>query len=274
MRVSINIAIVCAVVAGLALPVSAQAPRSRMTTVTMGNPAPAPRLPYTAEYKNSRVQTLVNGTTITHESTELVALDSQGRRMYSTTTIPLLENQTPITRVTVFDPVARTNSNWTVPGKNVTVTAMPLPGAPRNCATNVVLPTIPHNAGVSGVKPTVEDLGTQTIEGVEARGHRTTFTTPAGAIGNDAPLVSTTEMWTATAPGLRGLVARSVIDNPQSGKMTRELTNFTQAEPDASLFQPPSDYEIVNKPAPASACPGDEGTDMPAAPNPPPQPAQ
>jgi hypothetical protein len=272
MRLSFGVVIVCAAAVGLALPVAGQAPRSRMTTVTMGNPAPVARLPYTAEYKITRVQTLVNGSTITHESTETVTLDSQGRRMTSSTTIPLLENQTPITRVSVMDPVARTNSSWTVPGQKATVVAMPTPGAPRNCATNVVLPPIPHNTGVSGVKPTVEDLGTETIQGVEARGHRITTTIPAGAIGNDAPLTSITESWTATAPGLRGLVARNVFDNPQSGKTARELTNFTQAEPDASVFQPPEGYEIVNKPAPGAVCPGDEGTETPMAPIPPPPP--
>jgi hypothetical protein len=238
----------------------------------MGNPAPAPRLPYTAEFKTKTIQTLASGATITHESTEMVALDSQGRRMISETTVPLSKDQAPVTRVIVFDPVARTNSNWTVPGKKATVVAMFAPGTPHNCATTVILPTIPHNSGVSGVKPTVEDLGTLTFQGVEARGRRITSTTPAGAIGNDAPLVRTTETWTATAPGLRSLVARSVIDNPQSGKTTRELTNLTQAEPDPSVFQPPEGYEIVNKQAPGSVCPGVEGTDVPMAPIPPPPP--
>jgi len=29
--------------------------------------------------------------------------------------------------------------------------------------------------------------------------------------------------------------------------MTRELVKFTQGEPDAALFQPPSDYEVVTQ---------------------------
>ena len=275
MRVSFRIVILCAA-AGLTLPVAAQAPRNRISTVTMGNPAPAARLPYTAEFKTTTIQTLVSGATITHESTETVAIDSQGRRMTSMTTIPLLGNQTPITRVNVFDPVARTTSSWTVPGQKATVVAMPVTGAQRNCATTLPAPVrIPHENQMlpERVKPTIEDLGTQTINGVEARGRRITSTTPAGAIGNDVPLVSTTETWTATDPGLRVLVVRSVSDNPQSGKMDRELTNFTQAEPDASVFQPPEGYEVVNKPAPGSVCPGVEGTDVPAViipPSPPP----
>jgi hypothetical protein len=239
----------------------------------MGNPAPAQRLPYTAEYKISHVQTLVNGSTITHESTEVVALDSQGRRMTATTTVPLTGDQTPKTRVSVFDPVARTNSSWTVPGQKAMVVAMPAPGAARTPCTPTAIASIVTSTNAQRLqheKPTVEDLGTETIQDVEARGRRMTYITPAGAIGNDAPLVRNNETWTATAPGLRGLMAREVSDDPQAGKMTRELTNFTQAEPDPSVFQPPSDYEIVNKPAPGSACPGEEGTGVPMSPIPPP----
>jgi hypothetical protein len=80
------------------------------------------------------------------------------------------------------------------------------------------------------------------------------------------------ETWTAITPGLRGLFVRNVIDSPQTGKSARELTNFTLAEPDASVFQPPEGYDIVNKPAPGSVCPGEEGTESPATPIPPPPP--
>jgi hypothetical protein len=237
----------------------------------MGNSAPAARLPYTAEFKISRVQTLASGATITHESTQVIALDSQGRRMTATTDLPLAGDQTPITRVTVMDPVARTNSSWTVPGQKATVIQMPAPGVSRTgCLTNMQVRLPDNQTQPERPKPIMEDLGTQTINGVEARGRRVTTTTPAGAIGNDAPLTSITETWTAFAPGLRGLFVRRVLDNPQTGKTTRELTNFTQAEPDASVFQPPEGYEIVNKPAPSSVCPGEEGTELPAISIPPP----
>jgi hypothetical protein len=277
MRVSLHSAILCAAAVGLVLPVAGQSVGVTSSVFgTANRPTPSPRLPYTAEFKVSHVQTLVNGITITRESTETVALDSQGRRMTSSTTIPLSGNQPPITRVNIFDPVARTSSNWTVPGQKATVIQMSAPGAQRNCATAVTLPPrIPDiQTPPERPRPIIEDLGTQTINGVEARGHRIITTTPVGAIGNDAPLVSINEMWTATAPGLRGLVARSVMDGPQSGKSTRELTNFTQAEPDASVFQPPEGYEIVNRPAPGSVCPGEEGAESPAVVIPPPPPPQ
>ncbi len=215
----------------------------------MGNSARAARLPYTAQYKTTQVKTLANGTTISHETTDVVAVDSEGRRMNAYTTTPQSADQTPTTRVTVFDPVARTSSSWNVPGDRVTVIQMPAPGSGQStCATRPgvmgsVMPatTVPHE------KPVIEDLGTETIQGVEARGRRMTMTIPAGAIGNDEPLVRTNETWNAIAPGLFGLVVREVIDDPQLGRTTKELENLTQDEPDASVFQPPAGYEIVNR---------------------------
>jgi hypothetical protein len=234
-----------AAVAGLALPVAGQAPRTRVTTVEMANSSHVARLPYTVEYKTARVQRLADGTTITHESTEVIAVDSQGRRMTATTNNPASADQTPLTRVTVFDPAAHTNISWTVPGLKATVMAMPPLGAARSSCTSAtrgagaVMPTRPN------IKSTVEDLGMETVNGIEAHGRLTTTTTPAGAIGNNEPIVRTSEIWNAAVPGLNGLLVRSVIDDPQSDRTTKELTNLTQSEPDATVFAPPSDYEIV-----------------------------
>ena len=79
-----------------------------------------------------------------------------------------------------------------------------------------------HN---SGSKPLIEDLGTDTIQGVEAHGRRITTTIPAGEIGNAAPLVRTRETWMAVAPTLQGLVVRENSDDPairQDDKGTRQ----------------------------------------------------
>ena len=77
----------------------------------------------------------------------------------------------------------------------------------------------------------------------------------AGAAGNDAPLVSTSEAWTAVAVGLNGLLVREIRDDPRSGKTTRELTSLSQNDPDPATFQPPEGYEIVTKDA--SGCQGE-----------------
>jgi hypothetical protein len=279
---------VLALASGMALPLAGQVERGR-TRVEMVHPRVV-RLPYTAEYKTTTVKTLADGTTITHESSEVVAFDSQGRRMTATTTIPLSADQTPLTHVSVFDPVAHTRTNWTVPGQKVTVNAMPTPGAARpSCAASTSAATPAFIGSIFGVdrtqpyRPNVEDLGTETIQGVEARGRRTITTIPAGKIGNNAPIQRTTETWTAINPGLPGLLVRQVSDDPQAGKTNQELVNFTQAEPDAAVFQPPADYEVVNKEPPTPACPGtatsspstaSTGQSFAPIPEPPPPPEQ
>jgi hypothetical protein len=86
---------------------------------------------------------------------------------------------------------------------------------------------------------TVEDLGTMTINGAPARGTRTTTIIPAGAIGNDKELRSTSERW--FSPDLN-LLIKSVSIDPRFGTTTYELTNISRLPPDPALFQVPADY--------------------------------
>ena len=101
-----------------------------------------------------------------------------------------------------------------------------------------------RSQGGQAEKPKAEDLGKQTFQGIEARGHRTTWTYPPGLVGNTDLLVHSSEIWFSTTPGLEGINVRQVSDDPRSGKETRELVGFTQGEPDAALFQPPQDYVV------------------------------
>jgi len=213
-------------------------------------------LPYTAEYKLTHTQRLADGNLINSESKEIVAVDSQHRRMTAVTETALYGEQAPRTRVNVFDPVARNHSDWTAPGQRAVVVAMPEPGAPRGCTPNSTRGDGVNLGAVrsSRPRPVIEDLGTDTIQGIEAHGRRMTTTIPAGEIGNEAPLVRTSEIWTAVAPGLGGLVVRDISDDPQSGRKTRELVSLEQREPDEASFQPPSGYEIVNKTSPQTTC--------------------
>lgn len=248
MRKNISRVWMLVVVAGLALPVAAQVARSRTGTATI-NHVSAAKTPYTAEYHGTSVRTLADGTTITHEETEIQALDSQGRRMNSTTSTTPTGNHTPITHVFVFDPVAHTSTRWSSPGKQATVSTMSGNGEHGCSASTMESRPLGVTAPARGAhtRPRVENLGMASVQGVEARGTRTTTTIPAGAVGNEAPLVSTTERWTAIAVGLNGLMVRQTIDDPQSGKWTKELTSIEQSDPDPAVFQPPSGYEIVTE---------------------------
>jgi hypothetical protein len=93
-------------------------------------------------------------------------------------------------------------------------------------------------------KTVVEQLGTQWIEGLLAKGMRTTTTIPAGMEGNDRVLTVVSEIWVATDMGVTLLEKRS---DPRSGDRETRLTNLEQSEPDAALFQVPSEYTIQDQ---------------------------
>jgi hypothetical protein len=79
------------------------------------------------------------------------------------------------------------------------------------------------------------------IEGVEAKGVKTTRTIPAGEIGNDRPIEIVFEQWHSEELGVDVLTKRS---DPRAAETTYKLTNIQRTEPLPSLFQPPPDYEV------------------------------
>jgi hypothetical protein len=86
-----------------------------------------------------------------------------------------------------------------------------------------------------------EELGKQTIEGVEAEGTRYVTTIPAGEIGNEQPIEMVFESWYSAD---LQTVIMSKHSDPRSGENTYRLTNINRTEPPHSLFEVPSDYTI------------------------------
>jgi len=86
-----------------------------------------------------------------------------------------------------------------------------------------------------------EDLGEQTIEGVLAKGTRTTTTIPAGAVDNEQPIRIVSEEW--FSPELQVLVMTKHSD-PRVGDTTYRLTNISRTEPAKSLFELPAGVTI------------------------------
>ena len=80
-----------------------------------------------------------------------------------------------------------------------------------------------------------EDLGKQSIGGVECAGQRTTTTS------DDRPsLVAVDELWMSKELGLIGLVKHSGPD----GELTSRIQNVDRTAPDPALFVIPADYRI------------------------------
>jgi hypothetical protein len=92
-----------------------------------------------------------------------------------------------------------------------------------------------------------EKLGTQIVEGLTAEGTRTTVTYAVGTMGNDRPIVTTSETW--MSPDLK-MVILSKNNDPRSGENILRITNINRSEPDLSLFRPPADYQVAEETGP------------------------
>jgi hypothetical protein len=100
-------------------------------------------------------------------------------------------------------------------------------------------------SATSNENVTTTSLGTQTINGVTASGTRVTRTIPAGAIGNQKPIVITVERWYSEDLQTPVMTKRS---DPRTGETVTQLTNVQRQEPAASLFQVPADYTVTTGP--------------------------
>jgi hypothetical protein len=220
------------------------------TAVPLRNEGPGARTiePYTATQKTTRVQKLANGTTITHETTVKEARDSSGRT-YRESRPELLAGAegeaASFFFVNVHDPVNRVNINWNSRTKEATVNHFPDPGQMRRidpAPAQVAMPT--QVVRTEMPRPQVEDLGIKTMNGVEAKGTRTTRVIPAGREGNDQPITVVHENW--ISPELR-ITVMSINDDPRTGTSTMELTDIERGEPDAGLFQVPEGYTVKDR---------------------------
>jgi hypothetical protein len=215
--------------------------------------------PYSGEETHEHIQTLSDGTHITQPMMmkRTMYRDSLGRTREERTMGPPARRANmppPQTFVEITDPVAGVHYVLDAEHRvahRVTVQAQPTGGRPGPAGTLRAVspsPSTPPNAVIRpanlGPEVTVEKLGTQMIEGVAAEGERNTTTIPEGEQGNDRPFYVTMETW--TSPDLKIVVLQKSSD-PRSGEQITKITNLSRSEPDASLFQPPPDYTIVDE---------------------------
>jgi len=218
--------------------------------------------PYTATAVTESTQVLADGNRIVNKSSGLVARDSEGRirREGTMGRIGPLQVAGP-DMIFINDPVAQTA--YVLNPDTKVAHVMKGAGLHRSMREMRQQMRSMHGLGEPGTQGQLkrESLGTQQIEGVTAEGTRITRTIPAGAIGNDKPIDITLETW--TSPDLDTLVLSKRSD-PRFGETVYRLTNIQRAEPDAQLFQVPSDFRTEQGPP----------TMRMRHPGPPPQPQQ
>lgn len=228
--------------------------------------------PYTADSVTEMTQSLPDGNRIRHENKSSFARDSEGRTRRETVIQglgALGRTDAPLENIVIHDPVAK--ASYVLNPKKKTAMRMPeagpMPiqmqrgpgGATVDIQKNIIVsgPTpVPANGGPSPITVTQfrhvnngpasknvrqEDLGTRMIEGVNAKGTRTTLTIPAGEIGNERAMEVVTETWYSEA--IKAAVLTRHTD-PRMGETVTRLTNLKLGEPARSLFEVPADYTI------------------------------
>jgi len=193
--------------------------------------------PMTATVSVTHDQTLSDGNTIHTDNQSTEYRDSQGRVRrevpfkLATPAIGVTEG----TMIIIMDPVA--GKRYMLNPQKKTAHEMPLhPPKPPHGNANGEPPARPGMGNV-----TTEQLGTKTILGLTAQGTRVTRTIPAGQIGNTKAISVVTERWVSTD---LQIPLSMTHNDPMMGAMTSTVTSVTRGEPDAALFQVPSDYKI------------------------------
>jgi hypothetical protein len=223
--------------------------------------------PYSAEASTEIVQTLADGNRIVRKMTASVYRDSEGRTRRDQTLGalgPWVTASDPPQISFISDPVAKVQ--YVLDHKEHTAREMPLrsgptapfqmaappppPGSPQVAVVirDMLRPgpgPLPQPEGASLPAPVVENLGKQTIEGVEAEGTRSTVIIPAGSIGNELPIQIVSERWYSAT--LQEIML-STNSDPRSGTTTYKLTGLSRNEPPRSLFEVPPGYTLIQPP--------------------------
>jgi hypothetical protein len=225
--------------------------------------APKPGAPFSAVLVSHIDQTLSDGTTISRDNQEVVMRDNMGR-IYRAREIKLPSNAQNAdgsnTRlmITILDPVAHVQYLC----HPVNVCSQMEYHEPYSHISTFPVPRKTHDV-------TVEDLGTNSIGGVEAEGRRITRVILAGVVGNDHPMTTVEEVWHSSQLDVDVQVQRS---DPRMGTHTVTMNDIALGDPDPKYFQVPEGYRIVeHKPASGGLAPltpeGDGPQSPPLAPN-------
>lgn len=199
-------------------------------------------VPFTATLTTDTIQTLPDGNHLVGHSTQKLARDSKGRtrREQALGKVGGLQLDGP-TLVFIYDPVAQRE-----------YTLDPAQHTAR--VTTLRTLTLPEGKGLESQSASTqtrqignrqfvsESLGSRDIEGFNAQGTRLTVTFAPGALGNERPFSTSTEVWFSN--DLQEYLLRKRND-PRTGETVSRLTNIQRTEPDPSLFQVPADYKVL-----------------------------
>ena len=191
-------------------------------------------MPYSAVAVTETVQTLSDGSKLTRKKTDTLYRDSEGRtrREQQFDRVGPFPVEGEPHQVVFINDVVSGHRYFLEPARRI---ARRMPGGDRPP------PIGPRPNRAFDQDRRTESLGKQVIEGIEVTGTRTTFTIPAGRIGNDRPLETVSERWESTE---LQIVLLSIHSDPFAGVTTYRLTNLKREEPARALFEVPGDFSL------------------------------
>jgi hypothetical protein len=211
--------------------------------------------PYTAQAVTQFTQTLADGNHIQKSTTASLARDSQGRtrteRSMNAIGALAASGSTP-KAVFINDPVA--GSGYMLDATHKIARQMPAnrhrppsaqSAANQGAAAGSTGQSTPYARSTmrqrSNANVKTDDLGAQVIDGLNVQGTRRTRTIPAAQAGSAKDIQVVTETWYSSD---LQMVVMSKTSDPRFGDSVYQVTNISRAEPDASLFTVPADYQI------------------------------
>lgn len=187
---------------------------------------PVANLPFTATVEFETANQLSDGTVISHKTYNQIARDSKGRTRHEVHEWIGANGskETKIIRITLYEPTTRTKTELS-----------PLTKTARQMSGTAPYPVSAQRPG-GKTASSREDLGTQTIEGLQVRGERISQTYPANILGNDRPFIVSAEYWYSEVLQIN---LRSKRSDPRMGTQTIRVTQLLRQEPDPTLFVVP-----------------------------------
>ena len=229
------------------------APAPAVPSIVSSRPDIAPErgLPYSMEETRTTERTLADGTHITNEEKQKLVRDSEGR--LCTVFYNKLRDM-PYVIAIINDPVAHESivlNGWE---KTAEVThTHPFKPHPLTPEQRAKIEAMRAKADSSDAKqkgpqrpeaPSIENLGSRSIDGIYVEGRRSTTIIPIGQIGNDHELRRVLETW--TSPELK-VALDQTFDDPVNGRTMTKVTSIDRGDPDPSLFRVPEGYRVMDK---------------------------
>jgi hypothetical protein len=204
---------------------------------------PVPGVPFSATVLIKTEQTMPDGTVVAKRTVNLIGRDSLGRiHNERRGLVPeSFQGMPHLIEVHIFDLQTRLNTFYD-----------PM----THIARQRVLPEPPRDVTLLSTGVTVEDLGSTSLEGIEAKGIRRTFTIPAQVSGTGAAVTVVDEYWYSEDLHLNLLVRHT---DPRSGVQTVAITGIQREEPAQTFFEVPQGYKIVDMTPPPGAPGGFSG---------------